>query len=88
MSNDKETKKKNPKNHISTSRLLELLHTVVFRSSRTCSLGEKTYTLVVVDDLTRFSWVAFLATKDEALESFPKLCKKIHNEKGLHSFKD
>ena len=29
------------------------------------SLGKKSYCLVITDDFSRFSWVFFLATKDE-----------------------
>lgn len=40
-------------------------------------MGEKGYTLVVVNDYPRFTWVTFLATKDEALKSFARLVEKF-----------
>ena len=47
------------------------------------SLGEKLYILVVVDDFSRFTWVMFLAHKNEAFSSFAKLCRCLQNEKDL-----
>ncbi|KAH9769987.1 Integrase catalytic domain-containing protein [Citrus sinensis] len=35
-----------------------------------------------VDDYSRYTWVLFLANKDDALDAFKVLCKKIQNEKG------
>lgn len=59
----------------------------LFGPSRTCSLGGKRYTLAIVDDVTRFTWIAFLATKYKAWKSFSKLYRKIENEKGLMLWK-
>ncbi|KAH9734288.1 Integrase catalytic domain-containing protein [Citrus sinensis] len=36
----------------------------------------------VVDDYSRYTWVLFLANKDDAIDAFKVLCKKIQNEKG------
>ena len=44
---------------------------------------DKSYGFVIVDDYSRFTWVYFLAHKDEALHTFIKHCKKVQNEKGL-----
>ena len=71
------------KNVVSTSRPLQLLHMDLIGPSRTSSLGGKYYVLVVVDDFSRFTWVSFLAHKDEAFSSFTKLCKRLQNEKGF-----
>ncbi|KAH9744417.1 Integrase catalytic domain-containing protein [Citrus sinensis] len=35
-----------------------------------------------MDDYSRYTWVLFLANKDDALDAFKVLCKKIQNEKG------
>ena len=43
------------KNFVSTSKTLELLHMDLFGPSRTTSLGENLYALVVVDDFSRFT---------------------------------
>ena len=72
-----------PKNLVSTSRPLELLHMDLFGPMDVISMGGKSYGFVIVDDYSRFTWVYFLAHKDEALHTFIKHCKKIQNEKGL-----
>ena len=62
---------------------LELLHMDLFGSSRTPSLGEKTYVFVIVDDFSRYTWVLFLSQKNEAFYEFSKFCNKVQNEKIL-----
>ncbi|GJU98369.1 putative ribonuclease H-like domain-containing protein [Tanacetum coccineum] len=51
---------------------LELLHMDLFGPVSVESINKKKYCLVVTDDFSRFSWVFFLATKDETAEI---LCK-------------
>ena len=46
-------------------------------------MGGKSYGFVIVDNYSRFTWVYFLAHKDEALHTFIRHCKKVQNEKGL-----
>ena len=70
-------------NFISTSRPLELLHMDLFEPSRTTSLGGKSYSFVIVDDFSRYTWVLFLAHKNNVFHEFSKLCRKIQNEKGF-----
>ena len=36
--------------------------------SRVMSVGGKWYVLVIVDDFSRYSWVFFMKTKDEAFK--------------------
>ena len=69
------------KNCVSTSRPLELLHLDLFGPTRTMSLGGKQYGFVLVDDFSRFTWVYFLASKNEALDVFIEFSKQIQNEK-------
>ncbi|GJW39787.1 putative ribonuclease H-like domain-containing protein [Tanacetum coccineum] len=45
---------------------LELLHMDLFGPVSIESINKKRYCLVVTDDFSRFSWVFFLATKDES----------------------
>ena len=59
------------------------MHIDLFRPSRILSLGGKSYALVYVDDHTRYTWVLFLAHKNETFYNFSKLCKRIQNEKSL-----
>ena len=37
---------------------------------------------MIVDDYFRYTWVLFLANKNDAIDAFKVLCKKIQNEKG------
>ena len=61
-----------PKNVMSTSRSLQLLHMDLFGLTRTLSLGGKCYGFVVVNDFSRSTWALFLAHKDEAFHAFKK----------------
>ena len=63
-----------PTNEVATFRPLTLLHLDIFGPMRTQSLGEKHYTLIVVDDYSRFTWVIFLASKSETFRSFEIFC--------------
>jgi len=78
-----------PLNVVSTSRPLELLHMDLFGPFRTMSLGENDYSLVIVDDYSRFTWTLFTTTKDEAYHVFKRFAKVIKNEKncGISSIK-
>nr|GEU80692.1 putative ribonuclease H-like domain-containing protein [Tanacetum cinerariifolium] len=49
----------------SVSYPLQRLYMDLFRPTFVKSLNKKSYSLVVTDDYSRFSWVFFLATKDE-----------------------
>ena len=54
----------------------------LFRPTSTTSLGGKKYDLVIVDDYSRYTWVMFLAHKDEAFTIFQKFYKKVTNKKN------
>jgi len=71
------------KNFVSTSRPIELLHIDWFGPTRTTSINGKRYGLVVVNDYSRWTWVMFLAHKNESFEVFFKFCKRIQNEKEV-----
>ena len=53
------------KSCLSTSRVLELLHLDLFGPIQITSVSGKKYSLVIVDDFSRYTWVEFLACKDE-----------------------
>lgn len=72
------------KNIISTSQPLDLLHMDLVGPIQTESIGGKKYFLVVVDDYSRFTWVAFLHDKSEAFKNFHSLCNRIQTEKQSH----
>jgi transposase InsO family protein len=50
--------------------------------TRTESRGGKKYIMVLVDDFTIFTWVAFLRDKSETIEDVRKVLKRIQTEKG------
>ena len=54
----------------------------LFGHSRTQSFGGKSYAFVIVDDYSRFTWVLFLASKNETHLKFSKFAKGVQNEKG------
>ncbi|GJU60938.1 retrovirus-related pol polyprotein from transposon TNT 1-94 [Tanacetum coccineum] len=70
------------KNTVSTTRCLELLHMDLFGPSTVWSYGGNLYTLVIVDDYSRYTWIRFLKTKTEAFEQFEIFSMKIHNQIG------
>ncbi|GJZ99726.1 retrovirus-related pol polyprotein from transposon TNT 1-94 [Tanacetum coccineum] len=56
---------------------LYLLHMDLCGPMRVASINGKRYILVIVDDYSRFTWVKFLRTKDEAPEAIIKCIKNI-----------
>ncbi|GKB80080.1 retrovirus-related pol polyprotein from transposon TNT 1-94 [Tanacetum coccineum] len=54
----------------------------LFGPSTIKSYGGNLYTLVVVDDYSRYTWTRFLKTKNEAFEKFEILSRKIQNQLG------
>ena len=55
-----------PVNQVMTKGPCELLHMDKVGLARAWSEGGKWYVLVIVDDFSRYSWVFFMETKDEA----------------------
>ncbi|GJW06921.1 retrovirus-related pol polyprotein from transposon TNT 1-94 [Tanacetum coccineum] len=58
------------KNIVSTTRCLELLHMDLFGPSAIRSYGGYLYTLVIVDDYSKYTWTIFLKNKTEAFKQF------------------
>ena len=69
-------------NVVSSSKPLELLHMDLFGPSRTMSLGGNYYALVIVDDLSRYTWTLFLESKSDAFSAFKKLARRLQNTKN------
>ncbi|GKA80954.1 retrovirus-related pol polyprotein from transposon TNT 1-94 [Tanacetum coccineum] len=59
-----------------TNEKLQMLHMDLYGPMRVASINEKRYILVIVDDYSRFAWVKFLRTKDEAPEIIIKILKQ------------
>ncbi|GKA00568.1 putative ribonuclease H-like domain-containing protein [Tanacetum coccineum] len=64
----------------SISKSLHMLHMDLFGPINVKSLMKKSYCLVVTDDFSRFSWVFFLATKDETSEILKTFITGIENQ--------
>nr|GEX38563.1 hypothetical protein [Tanacetum cinerariifolium] len=56
---------------------LHLLHMDLCGRMRIASINGKRYVLVIVDDYSRYTWVHFLRSKDEAPEVIIKFLKRI-----------
>ncbi|CAJ2652309.1 unnamed protein product [Trifolium pratense] len=67
--------------HLSTSRVLELLHMDLMGHMQVESLGGKKYAFVVVDDFSRYTWVNFIREKSETFDEFKDLCLQLQKEK-------
>ncbi|GKA65402.1 ribonuclease H-like domain-containing protein [Tanacetum coccineum] len=59
---------------------LQLLHMDLFGPVSVRSINRKSYCLVVTDDFSRFSWVFFLATKDETPEILKNFITGTQNQ--------
>ncbi|GJZ19777.1 retrovirus-related pol polyprotein from transposon TNT 1-94 [Tanacetum coccineum] len=66
-----------PKADDTNQEKLYLLHMDLCVTMRVASINGKRYILVIVDDYSRFTWVRFLRTKDEAPEAIIKCIKNI-----------
>ncbi|GJS46816.1 retrovirus-related pol polyprotein from transposon TNT 1-94 [Tanacetum coccineum] len=66
-----------PKAEDTNQEKLYLLHMDFCGPMRGASINGKRYILVIVDDYSRFTWVIFLRTKDEAPEVIIKCIKNI-----------
>nr|GEZ22264.1 putative ribonuclease H-like domain-containing protein [Tanacetum cinerariifolium] len=64
----------------SISQPLQRLHMDLFRPTFVKSINKKSYCLVVTDDYSRFSWVFFLATKDETSAILKTFITGIENQ--------
>ncbi|GKA08723.1 retrovirus-related pol polyprotein from transposon TNT 1-94 [Tanacetum coccineum] len=66
-----------PKAKDTNQEKLYLLYTDLCGPMRVASINRKKYILVIVDNYSRFTWVRFLRTKDEAPEAIIKCIKNI-----------
>ncbi|GJU57666.1 retrovirus-related pol polyprotein from transposon TNT 1-94 [Tanacetum coccineum] len=66
-----------PKSEDTNQEKLYLLHMDRCGPMRVASVNGKKYILVIVDDYSRFTWVKFLASKDEAHDFIIKFLKMI-----------
>ncbi|GJU53912.1 putative ribonuclease H-like domain-containing protein [Tanacetum coccineum] len=59
---------------------LHTLHMDLFGPTSVKSINHASYCLVITDDCTRFSWVFFLATKDETSSIIQNFVRQIENQ--------
>nr|GEY79026.1 hypothetical protein [Tanacetum cinerariifolium] len=67
------------RNDVSTSRVLEFLDLDLFGLSPNQSYKGNFYTLTIVDDHSNYTWVVFVESKDDDLEKFKILSKRLEN---------
>ena len=67
-------------NQVMTKEPSELLHMDTVGPARVQSDGGKWYVLVIVDDFSRYSWVFFMESKDEAFSHARNLILRLQNE--------
>ncbi|GJV35157.1 retrovirus-related pol polyprotein from transposon TNT 1-94 [Tanacetum coccineum] len=60
----------------------DLIHMDLFGPSAVRIYGGNRYTLVIVDDYSRYTWTRFLKNKTEASDQFKIFSKKIQNQLG------
>nr|GFB85201.1 hypothetical protein [Tanacetum cinerariifolium] len=60
-----------------------MLHVDLFRPIFVKSLNKKSYCLVITDDYSRFTWVFFLATKDETTPILKTFLTGLENQLSL-----
>nr|GEU56016.1 integrase, catalytic region, zinc finger, CCHC-type, peptidase aspartic, catalytic [Tanacetum cinerariifolium] len=66
-----------PKPVPNSRQMLHLLHMNLCGPMRIASINGKRYVLVIVDDYSRYTWVHFLRSKDEAPEVIKTFLKRI-----------
>ena len=66
-----------PKNVVTTSKPLELIHMNLCRTMRIQSHRGKWYVFDIVDDYSRFTWTIFFVSKDEEFTEFLSFANKI-----------
>lgn len=66
---------------------LNLHHVDLFGPVDLVSINGRKYTVVVVDEYTRYPWIVFMKIKNEIKKKLPKLMKLVQNEKRLSILK-
>ena len=56
--------------HLTTSKVLELLHMDLMGPMQVESIGGKKYAYVVVDDFSRYTWISFIREKSETFKAY------------------
>ncbi|GJV27745.1 retrovirus-related pol polyprotein from transposon TNT 1-94 [Tanacetum coccineum] len=67
------------RNEVLTTRVLELLQLDLFGPSLIQIYEGNFYTLMIIEDHSNYIWVVFIESKDDVLEKFKILCKRLEN---------
>ena len=70
------------KNFPSTEKPLQLVHMDLCGPSRKEGTGKENYFMLIIDDYSRLTWVAFLKEKSEAFEKFKVFKALTENQTG------
>ncbi|GJT42852.1 retrovirus-related pol polyprotein from transposon TNT 1-94 [Tanacetum coccineum] len=62
---------------------LHLLHIDLFGSVNPSSINHEKYTLVIVDEYSRYTWVYFLKKKSQAPETIMSFIKRVENQNDI-----
>ncbi|GKC57340.1 retrovirus-related pol polyprotein from transposon TNT 1-94 [Tanacetum coccineum] len=67
----------------SIKKCLHLLHMDLFRPVTPRSINHEKYTLVIVDEYSRYTWVYFLKKKSQAPETIMSFIKRVENQNDI-----
>ena len=70
--------------HMSTTRIFELLRMDLMDPMQTAILRGKRYAFVYVDDFSRYSWIHFLKEKSSTFHAFDALLLRLMLEANPH----
>src|ERR1044072_6636818 len=73
--------------HLTTTKVLELIHMDLMGPIQVESLGGKQYAFLCVDDFSRFTWISFIREKSDPFDVFRYLGLKLQKEKGCEVIK-
>jgi hypothetical protein len=68
------------KSTMSTSKAFELLYMDLSGPTTYTSIGGNKYNFLIMDDFTRYTWIAFLIDKSDVFATFKTLIKRVQNE--------
>lgn len=69
--------------HLSTSKVLELLHMDLMVPMQVEILGGKMYVFMVLNDFSRYTWVKFIIEKSDTFKVFNELYQLLQREKWI-----
>ena len=72
-----------PKQNFSIRRCVHLLHMDLFGPISPMSINHERYTLVIVDEYSRYTWVFFLRKKSQASEFIMSFVRNIENQNDI-----